>query len=72
MYMKLKLKDEYKTAVIGGYDGKLQIELLFVEEGLYPRIYKDYPHFFIIEDEPVVVVKPKKTTTNDIPESSDL
>lgn len=42
----LKLKNEYKTAVIGGYDGRLTIELLFVPETEYPRIAKDFPHFF--------------------------
>ena len=44
--MELKLKEEYKTAIIGGYDGKHQIEMLFVEKGLYERIWKDFPHFF--------------------------
>lgn len=42
----LKLKPEYKTAVIGGIDGKHRIEMLFCEEGLYPVIAKSFPEFF--------------------------
>jgi hypothetical protein len=42
----IKLKDEYKTAVIGGFDGKHRIEMLFCDPRLYPLIAKDFPHFF--------------------------
>lgn len=53
----IKLKDEYKTAVIGGFDGKHRIEMLFCDPRLYPLIAKDFPHFFYEEGEVFSEVK---------------
>ena len=47
----MRLKDEYKTAVIGGFLGKEKFEMLFCDPSLYSIVAKDFPHFFEIEEE---------------------
>lgn len=61
--MELKLKEDYIDAEIWvSFDNK-NIVGKFIEEGLYPHLYKVYPHIFdVIEEE----VKTKKTKINDL------
>ena len=62
--MELKIKEEYKDVEIWVSFTNQNIIAKFIDAGLYPHLYKSYPHIFeeVIEEE----VKTKKTKVNDL------